>query len=85
MRRHEAAIEGRRHLVAANGWKIEGKKGIVGHGGHRVVVARMERRLGREFFHYFNELRHSGHPLAVRLSGKAGPIHLSERREPNIL
>lgn len=37
---HQAAVGGdqtsvdwRRHLIAADGWKIDGKKDIVGHGG----------------------------------------------------
>jgi hypothetical protein len=32
VRGDQTAVEGRPHLLAADGWKIEGKKGIVGLG-----------------------------------------------------
>ena len=49
----------RRHLLATYGWKIEGKKGIVGHGGCGKSVVRVERRIGSEFLHDSNELNYS--------------------------
>lgn len=42
IRGDQATIEGRRHFLAPDGWKIEGKKGIVGHGGCGKSVARVE-------------------------------------------
>ncbi len=44
------------------GWKIEGKKGIVGHGGCGKSVVRVEDCLDNEFLHDFNELRHTRQP-----------------------
>ena len=38
IRRNRAAIEVRGHFLAANGWKIEGKKAIVAHGGCRLSL-----------------------------------------------
>jgi hypothetical protein len=39
IRGNSTAIEVRGHLVAANGWKIEGKKAIVAPGGHRLCCS----------------------------------------------
>ena len=54
--RDQAAIEGRRHFLALDGSQIEGKKGIVGHGGRGELVARGERRFDNEFLHDDNGL-----------------------------
>ncbi len=56
----------RRHLLATDGWKIEGKKGIVGHGGCGKSVVRVERRIGNEFLHDSNELNYT-HRSNIRL------------------
>ena len=55
-------VDRRRHLLATDGWKIEGKKGIVGHGGCGKSVVRVEDRLDNEFLLDFNELRHTRQP-----------------------
>ena len=52
----------RRHLLATDGWKIEGKKGIVDHGGCGKSVVRGVDRLGNEFIHDSKELRHTRKP-----------------------
>ena len=62
VRGDQAAVERRRHFLATNGWKIEGKKGIVGHGGCGQFVVPVEVRLDNEFLHDFNELRHTHQP-----------------------
>ena len=61
--RQQSAVETRRHLLAADGWKIEGKKGIVGHGGRGGFVARVEMCLNNNFLHEFNGLRHVRYPI----------------------
>jgi len=58
VQRNQATVERRRHFLAANGWKIEGKKAIVCHGGCGNSVARVERRFDIEFLHDSNELRY---------------------------
>ena len=50
------------YLLATNGWKIEGKKAIVGHGGCGKSVVRAEGRLNNNFLDDFNELRHTRQP-----------------------
>ena len=57
--RDQAAIEGGRHLLASDGWQIEGEKAIVGHGGRGAFVVREERRVDNEFLPYGNGLRHA--------------------------
>lgn len=51
VRGDQATVEGRRHLLATDGWKIEGKKGIVGHGGCGPNLAPVERCLDNKFLH----------------------------------
>jgi hypothetical protein len=58
----QAAVECRRHFLGADGWKIEGKKAIVGHGGCGKSVASVESRQDNEFLHDFNELCHTRRP-----------------------
>jgi hypothetical protein len=53
---------GESRFLATDGWKIEGKKGIVGHGGCGKSVVRVEGRLDNEFLHDFNELRYTRQP-----------------------
>ena len=48
VRRNRSAIKGRRHFFALNGWKIEGKKAIVVHGGCGSVDAAAGNRLDNE-------------------------------------
>ncbi len=72
VRGDQATVECRRHFLATGGWKIEGKKAIVGHGGCGKSVVRFERRLGNDFLHDFNELRHTRQPIsrpAVKYAG----------------
>ena len=69
VRRDQAAIEGGGHLLALDGWQMEGKKAIVGHGGCGALVVREERRVDNEFLPYSNELRHVCH-LNTRPAGR---------------
>ena len=62
VRRDQAAIEGGRHFLALDGWKIEGKKAIVSHGGRGAFVAWEESRVDNEFLLDDNGLRHARHP-----------------------
>jgi hypothetical protein len=62
IRGDQASVEGRRHFLAANCWKIEGKKGIVSHGGRGEFVAREERRFDNDFLHGYNGLHHARQP-----------------------
>ena len=64
VRGDQATVECRRHLLATDGWKIEGKKAIVGHGGCGKSVVRFERRLGNDFLRDFNELRYARYPIS---------------------
>ena len=48
----QATIEGGRHLLALDGWQMEGEKGIVGHGGRGAFVVREERRFDNAFLPY---------------------------------
>jgi hypothetical protein len=55
---HQAAVQGDRataerlrRLFATEGWKIEGKKGIVGHGGCGRSIVRVEDRLDNDLYH----------------------------------
>ena len=63
VRGNQAAVEGHRQPLAANGWNIEGKKSIVGHGGCGAFVGRVEIRLDNDFLHDFNELCHARQPI----------------------
>jgi hypothetical protein len=56
VRGDQATVERHRYLLATDGWKIEGKKGIFGHGGRGKSIARVERRPGIEFLYDSNEL-----------------------------
>ena len=67
-----AIVECRRHLLATDGWKIEGKKAIVGHGGCGKSVARAERRLGNDFLRDPNELRYARQPNSGPAVNNAG-------------
>ena len=58
----QAAVKGSPHSLAPNGWKIEGKQPIVGHGGCGAFVAREERRFDNEFLRHGNRLNHARHP-----------------------
>jgi hypothetical protein len=58
VRGDQATIEGRRHFLAMDRWKIEGMKGIVGHGGCGAFVAWQESRLSNKSLHDYNELRY---------------------------
>ena len=62
VRRDQAAIEGGGHLLALDGWQMEGEKGIVGHGGRGAFVVREERRFNNEFLPHGNGLRYVRHP-----------------------
>ena len=62
VRRDQAAIEGGAHLLALDGWQMEGKKAIVGHGGRGIFVVRRGRRFDNEFLPDGNGLRHAHHP-----------------------
>ena len=55
-------IEGGGHLLALDGWQMEGKKAIVGHGGRGAFVVREERRFDNEFLPHGNGLRYVRHP-----------------------
>ena len=66
IRGDQASVEGRRHFLAPHGWKIDGKRGIVGHGGCGISVAWKEERLDSEFLHDYNELRYTHHPKIRR-------------------
>ena len=57
-----AGVEGGAHLLARDGWQINGKKAIVGHGGRGLFVARKESRFNNEFLPNANGLRHVRHP-----------------------
>ncbi len=72
VRGDQATVERRRHLLATDGWKIEGKKAIVGHGGGGKSVVRFERRLGNDFLHDFNELRYARQPFFRPAVNNAG-------------
>ncbi len=72
VRGDQATVERRRHLLTTDGWKIEGKKAIVSHGGCGKSVARAERRLGNDFLHDFNELRHTRQPISRPAMNNAG-------------
>ena len=54
----QAAIEGGDHLLALDGWQVEGKKAIVGHGGRGAFVVREEGRVDNGFLPDGNGLRH---------------------------
>ena len=60
--RDQAAIEGGGHLLALDGWQMEGKKAIAGHGGRGAFVVREERRFDNEFLPHGNGLRYVRHP-----------------------
>jgi hypothetical protein len=70
--RQQATVEAGRHLLAANGWKIEGEKGIVGHGGRGSFVAWIGRRLDNDFLHDFNELCHARQPNSWAVMNNPG-------------
>jgi len=72
VRGDQATVECRRHLLATNGWKIEGKKAIVGHGGCGKSVARAERRLGNDFPSNSTELRYARQPISRPAVNNAG-------------
>ena len=72
VRGDQATVECRRHLLATDGWKIEGKKAIVGHGGCGKSVVRFESRLGNDFLHDFNELRYARQPFSKPAVNNAG-------------
>jgi hypothetical protein len=38
----QATVEGRRHFLATDGWKVEGKKAMIGHGGCGKSVVRLK-------------------------------------------
>jgi hypothetical protein len=58
-RSNRAATPGRRHLFAKDGWKIEGKMVIIGHGECGKSVVRVEDRLDNELLHHINRLRYA--------------------------
>ena len=72
VRGDQATVEHRCHFFATDGWKIEGKKAIVGYGGCGKSVARAERRSGNDFLHDFNELRHTRQPFSRPTMNNAG-------------
>jgi hypothetical protein len=72
VRGDQATVERRRHLLATDGWKIEGKKAIVSHGGCGKSVARAERRLGNDFLRDSNELRYARQPFSRPAVNNAG-------------
>jgi hypothetical protein len=69
---NRTAIEARGHLLAGNGWKIEGKKAIVAHGGCCLVASAAGNRLDNEFLHQINELRYIRQPTIIALMNNPG-------------
>ena len=57
-----AAIEGSRHFYAQHGWKLEGQKAIVAHGGRGTFVAWQETRDDPELLPDTSIMRHARHP-----------------------
>ena len=72
VRRYQAAIEGSGHFLASHGWQMEGKKVIVGHGGHVTFVAQEERRFDIDFLPDHNDLGHVCHHNIRPGMNKAG-------------
>ena len=61
----EAAVGGGDHLLASDGWQVEGEKSIVSHGGRGAFVVREGRRVDNGFLPDGNGLRHVRH-LRIR-------------------
>ena len=72
VRGDQAAIEGGAHLLALDGWQIEGKKAIVGHGGRGAFVVWEERRFDNEFLPDDNALRYIRHPKIRHATNNPG-------------
>ena len=54
-----AAVKIDCEFLAADGWQIEGKRRIVGHGGCGAVLKREAHRLDNELLRESRDLRHS--------------------------